>query len=250
MQRVVLDAARLDTVELVATLEFNLVQSEQEVCTTASTFNPLVGAESPCRHHLAGMHACGCTPSIPTYLVLSTPACLLIVPTLYPPQAAGGELVDAPLDVTNPCVASVLRSLDARGRFAFSFINQRAQARAMTAQQQHQQPQQRATATTGASLAAAAGGSGGSSARGVMAPGGPIDISTGVLVTPGGEGGMQGAGGRKGVLALMRTAAAGGGGGGGGHPAGHAHQQQQQQAGVPYEQHPMASYNSCEQPSF
>ncbi|KAF8072682.1 TTC21B [Scenedesmus sp. PABB004] len=41
---------------------------------------------------------------------------------------AGGELVDAPLDVDNPCVASVLRSLDARCRFAFSFT-QRAPAR-------------------------------------------------------------------------------------------------------------------------
>lgn len=40
-------------------------------------------------------------------------------------QAVGGELVEAPLDVSNPCVATVLRSLDARGRFAFSFVNKR-----------------------------------------------------------------------------------------------------------------------------
>lgn len=47
-------------------------------------------------------------------------------------QAAGGELVEAPLDVSNPCVSTVLRSLDARGRFAFSFVNQRAQLRTCT----------------------------------------------------------------------------------------------------------------------
>jgi hypothetical protein len=41
-------------------------------------------------------------------------------------QSAGGELVEAPLDLSNPCVATVLRSLDARGRFAFSFVNLRA----------------------------------------------------------------------------------------------------------------------------
>jgi hypothetical protein len=40
-------------------------------------------------------------------------------------QSVGGELVEAPLDVSNPCVAIVLRSLDARGRFAFSFVNKR-----------------------------------------------------------------------------------------------------------------------------
>eukprot|EP00882_Tetradesmus_deserticola_P007188 GHRQ01007569.1.p1 GENE.GHRQ01007569.1~~GHRQ01007569.1.p1 ORF type:complete len:217 (+),score=79.02 GHRQ01007569.1:397-1047(+) len=40
-------------------------------------------------------------------------------------QSAGGELVEAPLDLANPCVATVLRSLDARGRFAFSFVNLR-----------------------------------------------------------------------------------------------------------------------------
>lgn len=40
-------------------------------------------------------------------------------------QSVGGELVEAPLDVANPCVATVLRSLDARGRFAFSFVNNR-----------------------------------------------------------------------------------------------------------------------------
>jgi hypothetical protein len=34
--------------------------------------------------------------------------------------------VEAPLDLSNPCVATVLRSLDARGRFAFSFVNLRA----------------------------------------------------------------------------------------------------------------------------
>lgn len=35
-------------------------------------------------------------------------------------------MVDAPLDVSHPCVATVLRSLDARGRFAFSFVTVRS----------------------------------------------------------------------------------------------------------------------------
>lgn len=38
-------------------------------------------------------------------------------------------MVEAPLDVSNPCVATVLRSLDARGRFAFSFVNRRQLSR-------------------------------------------------------------------------------------------------------------------------
>eukprot|EP00879_Flechtneria_rotunda_P019827 GHRR01020841.1.p1 GENE.GHRR01020841.1~~GHRR01020841.1.p1 ORF type:complete len:702 (+),score=262.20 GHRR01020841.1:224-2329(+) len=40
-------------------------------------------------------------------------------------QSAGGELVEAPLDLANPCVATVLKSLDVRGRFAFSFADKR-----------------------------------------------------------------------------------------------------------------------------
>jgi hypothetical protein len=49
----------------------------------------------------------------------------LIISCHASPQAAGGELVEAPLDLTNPCVATVLKSLDARQRFAFSFVNSR-----------------------------------------------------------------------------------------------------------------------------
>jgi hypothetical protein len=37
--------------------------------------------------------------------------------------------VEAPLNLSNPCVAAVLRSLDARGRFAFSFVTTMARPR-------------------------------------------------------------------------------------------------------------------------
>lgn len=129
-------------------------------------------------------------------------------------QAAGGELVEAPLDVNNPCVSTVLRSLDARGRFAFSFVNQRSQQRAWAAQ----------TAQQGLMV---------SGARGVMAPGGPIDISTGVLMSRG-DGGVHGGAGRRGVLGLIR-----------GDSSGREVQPEQaKQAGG------AASYNSDQQPSF
>lgn len=82
-------------------------------------------------------------------------------------QSAGGELVEAPLDVCNPCVATVLRSLDARGRFAFSFLNMRAYR----------------------GMAAAAGGS--------AAGGGPV---TSRLLFPAGEAGAAGVWDQAGVL--------------------------------------------------
>ena len=125
--------------------------------------------------------------------------------------------MEAPLDVSNPCVSTVLRSLDARGRFAFSFVTQRAQQRAwaLRAQQQGQ----------------LAPGS-----RGMVAPGGPIDISTGVLVGRGDGGGVHGVAGHRGVLALLR---------GGGDRSGLQPAQQRQQAGAA-----AASYSSDQQPSF
>lgn len=128
-------------------------------------------------------------------------------------QAAGGELVEAPLDVSNPCVSTVLRSLDARGRFAFSFVTQRAQQRASAARAQ--QPQ-----------GALAG------SRGVLSPGGPIDITTGVLVGRV-DGGVHGGAGRRGVLALLRG------------DSRELPPEQQKQPGAA-----AASYNSDQQPSF
>lgn len=129
-------------------------------------------------------------------------------------QAAGGELVEAPLDINNPCVSTVLRSLDARGRFAFSFVTQRAQQRAWAHRAQQ-------------------AGQLGPGSRGVIAPGGPIDISTGVLVGRG-DGGVHG-GGHRGVLGLLR---------GDRREVGQT-EQQKQQAGAT-----AASYNSDQQPSF
>jgi hypothetical protein len=130
-------------------------------------------------------------------------------------QAAGGELVEAPLDISNPCVSTVLRSLDTRGRFAFSFVTQRTQQRAWAHRTQQQAGQ----------LAPAP--------RGVVALGGPIDISTGVLVGRG-DGGVHG-GGHRGVLALLR-----------GDRKELQPEQQKQQAGAAA----AASYNSDQQPSF
>lgn len=118
-------------------------------------------------------------------------------------QAAGGELVESPLDVSNPCVSTVLRSLDARGRFAFSFVTNRAYR------------------TQGA-------------VRGVLAPGGPIDISTGVLVGRG-EGGVHGGAGRRGgVLGMLRM----------------PEQAKLSGAVVAAPAPAVASYNSDQQPSF
>lgn len=37
--------------------------------------------------------------------------------------------MEAPLNLSNPCVATVLRSLDARDRFAFSFVTTMARPR-------------------------------------------------------------------------------------------------------------------------
>lgn len=91
--------------------------------------------------------------------------------------------MEAPLNVSNPCVSTVLRSLDARGRFAFSFVTQRTQQRAFAAQQAQQQSHM--------------------GPRGVQSPGGPIDITTGVLVGRA-DVGVHGGAGRRGVLALLR----------------------------------------------
>jgi hypothetical protein len=131
-------------------------------------------------------------------------------------QAAGGELVEAPLDVSNPCVSTVLHSLDARGRFAFSFVTQRAQQRAMA-----QQRAQQGLIPPGS--------------RGVLSPGGPMDITTGVLISRG-EGGMHGGGsGRRGVLALLR---------------GDSKELEGEQAPKPAGAPAAASYHSDQQPSF
>ena len=118
------------------------------------------------------------------------------------------------MDLNNPCVSTVLRSLDARGRFAFSFVNQRSQQRALVAAQRAQHG---VTAL---------------GPRGVMAPGGPIDIG-GVLVSRG-DAGVPGGAGHRGVLALMR---------GDGRQQLQP-EQQKQQAGA------AASYTSDQQPSF
>lgn len=107
----------------------------------------------------------------------------------------------------------MLRSLDARGRFAFSFVTQRAQ--------------QRTTATQRAQQQGMVAGS-----RGVLSPGGPIDITTGVLVGRV-DGGVHGGAGRRGVLALLRG------------DSRELPPEQQKQPGAA-----ATSYNSDQQPSF
>jgi hypothetical protein len=138
-------------------------------------------------------------------------------------QSAGGELVEVPLDLANPCVATVLRSLDARGRFAFSFVNLRAHK------------------LRGNAPAAAAAGSDVPHAR---YPAGEVGVGP-----AGGFGAVAGADGsgssgyhmfgehsgfgrpRQAAVAMARPAAGNGAGGGGGSSGG-------------------ASYNSDNHPSF
>lgn len=138
-------------------------------------------------------------------------------------QSAGGELVEAPLDLGNACVATVLRSLDARGRFAFSFVNLRA-------------AKQQLRGTTAAAAAAAsdvaharhpageagmaAGAGGDSSGRGYHAFG--EHGVFGVVGKP-----------RHAVLTMAQPAAGSGGSGGGGGGSSRG-----------------ASYNSDNHPSF
>jgi hypothetical protein len=116
--------------------------------------------------------------------------------------------VESPLDVSNPCVSTVLRSLDARGRFAFSFVTNRAYR------------------------------SQGGAVRGVLAPGGPIDISTGVFVGSRAEGGVHGGAGRRGgVLGMLRMPE-------------HAKMPGSGMATAVAPAPAAASYNSDQQPSF